>query len=66
MVPAFPADEAVASARVQGLISAARATRGFMPDDEGEALLLAALRAGRTAIAGAEPPTFVEIGAWCG
>jgi predicted O-methyltransferase YrrM len=37
-----------------------------MPDDEGEALLRAALRAGRAAVAGAEPPTFVEIGAWCG
>jgi predicted O-methyltransferase YrrM len=37
-----------------------------MPDDEGEALLGAALRAGRAGVAGAEPPTFVEIGAWCG
>jgi MMP 1-O-methyltransferase len=33
-----------------------------MPDDEGEALYLAALRAG----ASFEHPTFVEIGAWCG
>lgn len=33
-----------------------------MPDDEGEALFLAALRAG----ASIENATFVEIGAWCG
>jgi predicted O-methyltransferase YrrM len=37
-----------------------------MPDDEGEALLLAALRAGRAVLPSAGPPTFVEIGAWCG
>jgi predicted O-methyltransferase YrrM len=66
MVPAFPAEDAVAGPRLRALIGVARATRGFMPDDEGEALLLAALRAGRTPIPGAEPPTFVEIGAWCG
>ena len=44
----------------------ARTTRGFMPDDEGEALFEAALRAGRAAVPGASPSTFVEIGAWCG
>ena len=33
-----------------------------MPDDEGEALFLAALRAGASSVNG----TFVEIGAWCG
>jgi MMP 1-O-methyltransferase len=33
-----------------------------MPDDEGEALYLAALRAG----ASSEQATFVEVGAWCG
>jgi predicted O-methyltransferase YrrM len=37
-----------------------------MPDDEGEALLQAALRAGHARVSGDEPPTFVEIGAWCG
>ena len=52
--------------RLRALVEAARRTRGFMPDDEGEALLQAALRAGRARVAGAEPPTFVEIGAWCG
>jgi len=45
------------------LVTRARATRGFMPDDEGEALLAAALRAGLAAGPGA---AFVEIGAWCG
>jgi predicted O-methyltransferase YrrM len=44
------------------LLSAARAATGFMPDDEGEALYLAALRAG----ASFDTATFVEIGAWCG
>jgi predicted O-methyltransferase YrrM len=63
---AIPADAATHTDRVRSLVAAARATRGFMPDDEGEALLLAALRAGRASIPGAEPPTFVEIGAWCG
>jgi predicted O-methyltransferase YrrM len=48
------------------VVNAARRTRGFMPDDEGEALLLAALRAGRAVFPGSPPPTFVEIGAWCG
>jgi MMP 1-O-methyltransferase len=66
MPPSFPADEAAGSERVRELVRTARATRGFMPDDEGEALLLAALRAGRARIPGAAPPTFVEIGAWCG
>jgi predicted O-methyltransferase YrrM len=66
MPPALPADEALATERVRSLVDTARATRGFMPDDEGEALLRAALRAGRAHIAGAEPSTFVEIGAWCG
>jgi MMP 1-O-methyltransferase len=45
------------------LIALARSVRGFMPDDEGEALLGAALRAG-AAFAG--HAVFVEIGAWCG
>jgi predicted O-methyltransferase YrrM len=44
------------------LLRAARAATGFMPDDEGEALYLAALRAGAS-FAGA---TLMEIGAWCG
>jgi len=44
------------------LFAQARATTGFMPDDEGEALFAGARRAG-SAHPGA---TFVEIGAWCG
>jgi MMP 1-O-methyltransferase len=44
------------------LLAAARAAKGFMPEDEGMALYRAACRAGKT-FAGA---TFVEIGAWCG
>lgn len=66
MIDTLPSDDARDSSRVQALIEAARATRGFMPDDEGEALLLAALRAGRCAPSDATPATFVEIGAWCG
>jgi predicted O-methyltransferase YrrM len=50
-------------ARRDRLVALARSTRGFMPEDEGEALLDAALRAGR---AFADHPAFVEIGAWCG
>jgi MMP 1-O-methyltransferase len=48
--------------RRQQLFDAARAATGFMPDDEGEALYLGALRAG----ASFEEATFLEIGAWCG
>ncbi len=44
------------------LLDLARRTKGFMPDDEGEALCRAAHRAGTT-FAGA---AFVEVGAWCG
>jgi predicted O-methyltransferase YrrM len=49
-------------------MAAARATRGFMPDDEGAALMAAARRAGQAAgdTTGGSPPAFVEIGAWCG
>jgi len=50
--------------RTEELVALARATRGFMPDDEGWALLEAARRAGRAA--SANPAVFVEIGAWCG
>jgi predicted O-methyltransferase YrrM len=53
-------------ARQAELVARARATRGFMPDDEGAALMAAAERAGREAPAEAHPLTFVEIGAWCG
>jgi MMP 1-O-methyltransferase len=49
--------------RVAALVALARRTRGFMPDDEGMALLEAARRAGEEAGGGA---VFVEIGAWCG
>jgi predicted O-methyltransferase YrrM len=48
--------------RTDELFALARATKGFMPDDEGEALFSAALDAG-TAFAAA---TIVEVGAWCG
>jgi len=64
---ASPAAEGeLQTGRLRALVDVARGTRGFMPDDEGEALLRAALRAGRSQVEGAEPPTFVEIGAWCG
>jgi hypothetical protein len=64
-------------ARIDGLTDLARRTRGFMPDDEGAALLQAARRAGQafpgrrdlptTPLGGPGAPTvFVEIGAWCG
>jgi hypothetical protein len=49
--------------RRRELVALAERTRGFMPADEGEALLDAALRAGR---AFGDRPLFVEIGAWCG
>jgi len=49
-------------ARRQRLFSVARSATGFMSDDEGEALYLAALRAG----ASFDQATFMEIGAWCG
>jgi predicted O-methyltransferase YrrM len=66
MTDRIPSDPVLETERVQALQAAARSTRGFMPDDEGEALLLAALRAGRQGPAEATPATFVEIGAWCG
>lgn len=45
------------------LLAAARAARGFMPDDEGLALHEAALAAGRGPAGGAP---FFEVGAYCG
>jgi MMP 1-O-methyltransferase len=50
--------------RTDELLALARATRGFMPDDEGAALIVAARRAGQAAVG--RRPVFVEIGAWCG
>jgi predicted O-methyltransferase YrrM len=64
MTISIPTDPVTDSPRLKEIVAAARGTRGFMPDDEGEALLLAALRAGRAGLAA--PSTFVEIGAWCG
>jgi len=62
-----PAGPAGPGGRSAELVDRARATRGFMPDDEGWALLEAARRAGRAfAGTGAGRPVFVEIGAWCG
>jgi len=55
------ADRAVIERR-HALFARARAATGFMPDDEGEALFAAAVRAGDAV----EAATFVEIGAWCG
>jgi predicted O-methyltransferase YrrM len=50
------------TARRHHLFALARQATGFMPDDEGEALYRAAVRAGQ-----AFPlATMVEIGAWCG
>ncbi len=60
--PATGESNAARTARRDHLFDLARATNGFMPDDEGEALFLAALRAG----ASFEGAAFVEIGAWCG
>jgi len=53
-------------ARLAELITLAKRTRGFMPEDEGAALYEAALRAGRSFEGGGTGPVFVEIGAWCG
>ena len=57
-------DSGAVEARREHLFALARAAKGFMPDDEGEALFRGG-PAGR-----AERPTaaatFVEIGAWCG
>jgi MMP 1-O-methyltransferase len=51
-----------AASRLDDLVALARRTRGFMPDDEGLALMDAARRAGeRRHVA-----VFLEIGAWCG
>ena len=44
------------------LLGLARATKGFMPDDEGLALFEAA----RTACAPIDAACIVEVGAWCG
>jgi len=58
--------------RLAELVTLARGARGFMPDDEGAALLAGAIRAGRRARSGrgrpgtSGRPVFVEIGAWCG
>jgi predicted O-methyltransferase YrrM len=53
--------------RLEAVMALARATRGFMPDDEGEALLWAALRAGQTLRdARGRGTTMAEVGAWCG
>jgi len=60
--PALTGDPSGRAERRALLFSLARAATGFMPDDEGEALYLAALRAG----ASFQVATFVEIGAWCG
>jgi MMP 1-O-methyltransferase len=49
--------------RTGDLLALARGVKGFMPDDEGEALFYSALEAGRARPTGA---TLVEIGAWCG
>jgi predicted O-methyltransferase YrrM len=48
--------------RREELFARARATKGFMPDEEGAALFDAALAACR----GARAPCIVEVGAWCG
>ena len=66
MHPVPPPTEIRASPRIRALLATARATRGFMPDDEGEALFSAADRAGREQRRDTSPLTFVEIGAWCG
>jgi predicted O-methyltransferase YrrM len=59
-----PGDSALTETtdRIDHLFARARATNGFMPDDEGQALHDAARRAGETFGQAA----LVEIGAWCG
>ena len=44
------------------LLARARATKGFMPEDEGLALTEHAERLGRARPGG----TWLEVGAWCG
>ena len=66
MTQALPRDDVLRTPRVRSLLTVARDTRGFMPDDEGEALLLAALRAGRVWQTRDKPAVLVEVGAWCG
>jgi predicted O-methyltransferase YrrM len=56
------AAHAARAERRERLFTLAKAATGFMPEDEGEALFLTALRAG----ASFEHGAFVEIGAWCG
>jgi predicted O-methyltransferase YrrM len=50
-------------ARREELFALARSTKGFMPDDEGQALFLAARAASTRPEA---TGVMVEIGAWCG
>src|SRR5271156_1471480 len=60
--------------RLEEVVALARTVKGFMPDDEGDALLEAALCAGRAFPSGAQsagdgpgsPVTMVEVGSWCG
>jgi predicted O-methyltransferase YrrM len=59
---AAPSGDTERTSRRRHLFALARLATGFMPDDEGEALYRAAVRAG-SAFGSA---TFVEIGAWCG
>ncbi len=61
--PTVPStDTAELRERRDRLFALASSATGFMPEDEGESLYLAALRAG----ASVGNATFVEIGAWCG
>ena len=48
--------------RIDHLVALAKKARGFMPDDEGLALLDAGLEAGTRF----PESTFLEVGAWCG
>jgi predicted O-methyltransferase YrrM len=48
--------------RLDDLAALARTVKGFMPDEEGDALVTAALAAGAASPGG----TWLEIGAWCG
>ena len=63
---ALPRDDVLRTPRVRSLLTVARDTRGFMPDDEGEALVARGPACGRAWQARGKPAVLVEVGVWCG